>query len=368
MADTHPVKPIFTIQQITTQLEGTHTMINRREFITRGVAAASALAIPGLLAAQTARGSRKAAESAANPAPGKSPVIKLNNGVEMPTLGFGTYRAFEATATSVDTALRAGYRLVDTAAFYGNEEQVGEGIRRSGVQRAELFVTTKLWMADYGQEQTIRAFDVSLKKLGLDYIDLYLLHYPAPRHFDDTVAAYHAAEKLLAEGKIRAIGVSNFSAEHLRRLAQQASTTPAVNQIEIHPYFIQRELRAANAALGIVTQAWSPIGGIFINHPKNGNGIIHLLRDPKIAALAERYGKTTAQIVLRWHIQNGVATIPKSVQADRIQSNLEVFDFELTPADMVSMDAIDRGLRGGTDPEIFDMDYMRARQQAAAKS
>lgn len=299
----------------------------------------------------------------------RSPLITLNNGVDMPALGLGVLGRDtpELVTGAVETAIITGYRLIDTAASYGNERQVGEGIARSGVPRSDLFVTTKLWMAAYGFDEALRAFNASLKKLGLDYVDLYLLHYPTPRYFDSTVAAYKAAERLLKEKRVRAIGVSNFGAAHLKRLIDRTEVVPAVNQIEIHPYFPQQEMREANARLGIVTQAWSPIGGIFINHPRDSKAIVYLLKDPALGRIAEKYGRTPAQVVLRWHIQNGVAVIPKSVHLDRIAGNIAVFDFELNPADVDAIAKLDRNLRGGRDPETFDMDAMRTRA-AASKS
>jgi len=193
----------------------------------------------------------------------KGPVYRLNNGIEMPALGLGVFRSEpEKTEAAVQSAVANGYRLIDTAAAYMNEQQVGEGIRASGVIRDDIFVTTKVWITDYGYDQTLHAFDRSLRKLGLDYLDLYLTHWPVPSAFDETVATYKAAMKLLAQGRVRAIGVCNFSSDHLRNLIEQTGHIPAVNQIEVHPFFIQSELREANERLGIVTQAWSPIGGI----------------------------------------------------------------------------------------------------------
>lgn len=245
--------------------------------------------------------------------------------------------------------------------------QVGEGVRRSGVDRSEVFVTTKLWISDYGYESALRAFDASLEKLGFDYLDLYLLHWPVPSSFGATVAAYRAAEKLLADKRVRAIGVCNFNPDHLEKLVSQTGIMPAVNQVELHPLFNQCEVRKANASRGVVTQSWSPIGGIFINHPRDPKAIVYLLKDPTLGRIAEKYRKSPAQVVLRWHIQNGVAVIPKSVHPDRIEGNIAVFDFELQPADVDEIAKLDRNLRGGRNPETFDMDAMRARE-AASKS
>jgi diketogulonate reductase-like aldo/keto reductase len=194
---------------------------------------------------------------------GKSPVYRLNNGIEMPAFGLGVFRSKpEQTVAAVRSAVANGYRLIDTAAAYMNEQQVGEGIRLSGVPREDVFVTTKVWITDYGYDQTLRAFDRSLLKLGLDVLDLYLIHWPVPSAFDATIDAYRAALKLLEEGRVRAIGVCNFSSNHLNRLIEKTGHIPAVNQVELHPFFIQRELREANEKHGIITQAWSPIGGI----------------------------------------------------------------------------------------------------------
>src|SRR3954469_8269200 len=192
-----------------------------------------------------------------------SPLIALNNGVKMPALGLGVYQSKpEETVGAVATALKGGYRLIDTAPAYLNEREVGEGIRRSGIDRSEVFVTTKLWISDYGYDRTLRAFGISQRKLGLDYVDLYLLHWPVPSDFETTIASYKAAEKLLADGRVRAIGVCNFSPKDLQNLMARTSTVPAVNQVELHPFFILKELRDFDTAHGIITQAWSPIGGV----------------------------------------------------------------------------------------------------------
>jgi diketogulonate reductase-like aldo/keto reductase len=300
----------------------------------------------------------------------KSPSITLNNGVEMPQLGLGVYLTpGDQTTAAVSSAIASGYRLVDTAAAYGNEQQVGEGIRRSDVARADLFVTTKLWIADFGYEAALRAFDVSLGKLAMDYADLYLLHWPAPSSFEKTIAAYKAAEKLLADGKVRAIGVSNFNPDHLDRLMAEANVVPAVNQIELHPTFNQDNVTAANARLGIITQCWSPIGGIYSNHPADPNNIIRLLDHPVLVELAAKAGKTPAQLVLRWHVQHGRSVIPKSTNAERIAQNIDVFDFELDESDMRAIDDLDTGARGGSDPNVFDMAFLaeRAKKREASR-
>ncbi len=286
---------------------------------------------------------------------GISPVISLNNGIAMPALGLGVFQSSpEETVEAVEFAIANGYRLIDTAAAYFNERQVGEGIRRSGIDRSEIFVTTKLWLSDYGYESALRAFDVSLRKLGLDYVDLYLLHWPVPSDFDATVASYQAAKKLLAEGRVRAIGVCNHSPKHLENLIARTEVVPAVNQVELHPFFNQRELHAVHLRLGIVTQAWSPLGGVNVYAPADPNAVKNPLTHPAIVNLAAKYGKTPAQVVLRWHIQHGFSAIPKSVRPERIAENINIFDFQLTPEEIAAIDAMDTGVRGGPDPEIVD--------------
>ena len=284
-----------------------------------------------------------------------SPVLTLNNGVQLPALGFGVFRsAPEDTVAAVESALALGYRLIDTAAAYLNEREVGEAIVRSGVARHDLLIQTKLWISDYGYDSGLRAFDTSLRKLGLDSVDLYLLHQPMPNEWERTVAAYQAAEKLLADGRVRAIGVCNFSAKHLQELIARSSVVPAVNQVEVHPYFVQRELREAHARLGITTQAWSPLGGVNVYMPRDPRAPQNPLADPLIVALAARYGKTPAQIILRWHLQHGVSAIPKSVKPTRIAENFKVFGFALTSAEVAAIDALDTGVRGGPDPDVID--------------
>jgi diketogulonate reductase-like aldo/keto reductase len=283
---------------------------------------------------------------------GKSPLFTLNNGVEMPVLGLGVYQsAPDETVRAVESAINNGYRLIDTAAAYFNETQVGEGIRRSGVEHSELFVTTKLWISDYGYDSTLRAFDRSLRKLGLDHLDLYLLHWPVPTYFEATLASWKAAETLLAEGRTRAIGVCNFSEIDLQTLIDRSEVTPALNQVELHPFFAQPALREVDARLSVVTQAWSPIGGVKRYGAQEGQAVQDPLAHPTVVALAERYGKTPAQIVLRWHIEHGVAVIPKSVREVRIAENIDVFDFTLSPQDVGAIDDLDIGARGGPDPE-----------------
>jgi diketogulonate reductase-like aldo/keto reductase len=279
------------------------------------------------------------------------PSLTLNNGVRLPVLGLGVFQSPpEQTMAAVEAAIASGYPLIDTAAAYLNERQVGEGIRNSGIERSKLFVQTKLWISDYGYESALRAFDVSLRKLRLDYIDLYLLHQPMPTEFDDTVAAYRAAEKLLADGRARAIGVSNFSPDLLETLIARSEIVPAVNQAEVHPHFIQRELRDAHARLGVATQAWSPLGGVNVYMPADPGVVKNPLTNPVITGLASKYKKTPAQIVLRWHIDEGRSVIPKSVRPARIAENIDVFDFRLTTEELAAIDALDTGVRGGPDP------------------
>ena len=281
---------------------------------------------------------------------------KLNNDVTIPAIGLGVFQSPpEETISAVETALRDGYRLIDTAAAYGNEREVAEGIRRSGVARDEVFITTKLWISDYGFEAAKAGFAASLRRLDLDYVDLYLLHQPVPSDFENTIGAYKAAESFLAEGRARAIGVSNFSAAHLRRLIDRSEVVPAVNQVEIHPYFSQPALRAIHADLGILTQAWSPIGGILV-YVLGSDEARGPLADPIVTGLATKYDKTPAQVVLRWHMEHGISAIPKSIKAHRIAENFDVFDFSLTADEVATIDALDRGVRGGPDPEKLNRD------------
>ena len=241
----------------------------------------------------------------------RGPVIPLNNGVEMPAIGLGVFQTPpDATTAAVEEALRLGYRHVDTAAAYGNEREVGEGIRRSGLARDEVFIETKVWISDYGYDETLHAFDKGAGKLGVERLDLLLLHQPLPSAFDRTLGAYRALEALLADGRVRAIGVSNFMPEHLDRLLAEASIVPAVNQIEVHPYFQQTALQRLHAEHGILTQAWSPIGGI----TSYRGGAKSTFDDPTLQEIADRHGKTPAQVMLRWHLDEGRSAIPKSVR------------------------------------------------------
>ncbi len=277
--------------------------------------------------------------------------LTLNNGVTLPSIGLGVFQsAPEETAAAVAEALRVGYRHIDTAAAYRNEREVGEGLRRSGVDRDDVFLETKVWVSDYGYDQTLHAFEKATGKLGVETLDLLILHQPAPTRFDTTIAAYKALETLLADGRVRAIGVSNFMPHHLDRLLEATDVIPAVNQVELHPYFTQRDVQAADAAHGILTQAWSPIGGITF-YPGWGDDKRSVLQDPAIAEIAAAYEKSPAQVMLRWGIQQGRSVIPKSTNPARIAENFDVFDFELTAEELARIDALDTGVRGGPDPD-----------------
>ena len=279
--------------------------------------------------------------------------LTMNNGVEIPAIGLGVFQTPpEETVAAVVSALRTGYRHIDTAAAYFNEKQVGEGIRESGVPRDDVFVESKVWISDFGYDETLHAFDKSAAKLGVDQIDLLILHQALPSAFDRTVAAYQALETLLEDGKVRAIGVSNFMPEHLTALLEQTEVVPAVNQIELHPYFQQKDLVAFHHAHGILTQAWSPIGGITAYR----DGGKRSFDEPVILSIGAGYGKSAAQVMLRWHIQHGVQVIPKSTKPERIAENFAVFDFELTADEMASIDALDTGVRGGPEPDFITLD------------
>ncbi|WEO76540.1 aldo/keto reductase [Cryobacterium sp. SO2] len=265
--------------------------------------------------------------------------LQLNDGHTIPQLGFGVYKIPDALAAgAVQIALEAGYRHIDTAALYDNERGVGEGLARAALPRDEVFVTTKVWDDRHGYDQTLRAFDESLAKLGLDYVDLYLIHWPAPRQnlYIDT---YRALETLHAGGRARSIGVCNFHTHHLDRLLAETDIVPAVNQVELHPWLQQTEVRAYNAAHGILTEAWSPLA--------RGRAI----GNPVLETIGAQYGKSAAQVVLRWHLQLGNVVIPKSATPSRIRENLDVFDFTLTDADIAAITALDAGERTGMDPD-----------------
>ena len=281
------------------------------------------------------------------------PQLSLNNGVQMPALGFGVFQTPpEATAAAVAEALRVGYRHIDTAAAYANEKGVGEGIRRSSVTRGEIFIETKIWISDYGYEETLHGYDKAVRKLGVEQLDLLILHQPLSSAFERTLEAYRALETLLGDGRVGAIGVSNFMPTHLQRLLEVAKVVPAVNQIEVHPYFQQRELQEFDREHGIVNQAWSPIGGITFYR---GSGK-STLEDPAILAIAEVHGKTAAQVMLRWHLQEGRSAIPKSVKPARIAENFDVFDFELTGDELAAIDGLETGIRGGPEPDAITLE------------
>jgi 2,5-diketo-D-gluconate reductase A len=270
------------------------------------------------------------------------PNVTLNTGYSMPQVGFGVYKIpDDEVVDAVHTAFEAGYRSIDTATLYRNEEGVGAAVASSGLSREELFITTKLWNDDQGYDETLRAFDTSMDRLKLDYLDLYLIHWPVPAK-DRFVPTWRAFEKLHAEGRIRSIGVSNFQPHHLQRLFAETDIVPAVNQIELHPQLQQEQLRAFDAEHGIATEAWSPIG--------RGTD---LLEDSTITALAAKYDRSPAQVVLRWHLQLGNVVIPKSVTASRIRENIALFDFELTDEDLKQLEKLDAGTRLGPDPDVL---------------
>ncbi|MDQ1597200.1 MAG: 2,5-diketo-D-gluconate reductase [Microbacteriaceae bacterium] len=268
-------------------------------------------------------------------------VLPLNTGSSIPLIGLGTSPLTdEEVAPAVVTAVEAGYRHIDTAARYGNERGVGEGVRRSGIPREQLFITTKLDGVFQGDDRAIGGLDESLERLGLDYVDLLLIHWPLPQR-GQYVSTWHTFEKLFAAGKARAIGLSNFKPDHVATLVREAEVLPAVNQVQLSPYTPRLAERRANDLHGIVTESWSPIGA--------GND---LLSAPAIVAIAERIGKTPAQVVLRWHVQQSLVAIPKSANPKRIAQNIEVFDFELTAADLSSIAALDKGPAAGVDSDV----------------
>ncbi len=275
------------------------------------------------------------------------PTITLNNGRTIPQLGFGVFQIEpDKTADAVKTALDIGYRHIDTAEMYGNEKQVGEGIRNSGVDRDEVFVTSKLNNGFHEPDAARKAFEETLRDLGTDYVDLFLIHWPLPTRYDgDFVSTWKTLEEFARDGRARSIGVSNFQPAHLERLAAETDTVPAVNQIEVHPYLVNEKARAASLNNAIAVEAWSPIA--------QGK----VLDDPTIEKIASAVGKSTAQVVLRWHIQRGDIIFPKSVTPDRVKANFDIFDFELSAEDVDSINALDRGEEGrtGPNPDTFDM-------------
>lgn len=270
------------------------------------------------------------------------PTTRLSDGLTIPQLGFGVFQVPPDEAEQVvATALRAGYRSLDTAAAYQNEAGVGRAIAASGLERDDVYVTTKLWNDDQGYDEALRAFDRSLGELGLAQVDLYLVHWPVP-HAGRYVDTWRAFRKIKAEGRARSVGVSNFTEAHISRLADETGALPVLNQVELHPYLQQPELRAFHAEHGIATEAWGPLG-------QGGE----VLQDPVITGLADEYGKTPAQVILRWHLQLGNVVIPKSATPERIEANLDVFDVELADDDMAAIADLDRGERLGPDPETF---------------
>jgi diketogulonate reductase-like aldo/keto reductase len=280
--------------------------------------------------------------------------LTLNNGVEIPALGLGVFQTPpDETRDAVSAALASGYRLIDTAAAYGNERQVGEAVASSGLDRSEVFVETKIWISDYGYDETLHGFEKSAGKLGVDQIDLLILHQAFPSAFDRTIAAYRALETLLADGRVRAIGVSNFMVEHLDKLLDTTTVVPAVNQIECHPYFAQRPVQEFDSVHGILTQAWSPIGGITFYRD---SGHSSTLDDPVITPIALAHGKSPAQVMLRWGLQEGRSVIPKSTKPARIEENIDVFDFELSSDEMSGIAGLNTDRRGGPEPEVFTLE------------
>jgi 2,5-diketo-D-gluconate reductase A len=275
------------------------------------------------------------------------PDLSLNDGRTIPQLGFGVFQIDPAdTAEAVRTALEVGYRHIDTAEMYGNEKEVGEGMRSSALDRGDVFVTSKLNNGDHRPDDARRAFDATLEALGSDYVDLFLIHWPLPTRYDgDFVSTWKTFEEFYRDGRARSIGVSNFTPHQLRRLAHETEVVPAVNQIEVHPYFTHDEVRAYGTEHGIATEAWSPIA--------QGE----VLGDPTISRIAERVGKSTAQVTLRWHLQLGHIIFPKSVTPERVQANFDIFDFELTDEDLSLISALDKGEAGrtGPNPDTFDM-------------
>ena len=282
--------------------------------------------------------------------------ITLNNGVELPALGLGVFQTPpDETRASVEAALASGYRHIDTAAAYGNEKEVGEAIAKAELDRSEVFIETKIWISDFGYDQTLHGFEKSAAKLGVGQLDLLILHQALPSAFDRTLGAYRALETLLEDGRVRAIGVSNFMVEHLTGLLDKAEVVPAVNQIEVHPYFQQRAVQEFGTEHGILTQAWAPIGGITFYRD---SGHTSTLEDPVIQRIASTHGKSPAQVMLRWHLQQGRQVIPKSTKPHRIAENIDVFDFELSAGELAEIDALETGRRGGPEPAAVTLEAM----------
>lgn len=270
-----------------------------------------------------------------------SPTIKLNNGQAIPQLGLGVYKlATDVAEGLIHKAIEAGYRRIDTASFYGNEKEIGDGVRTSGLPREEIYVTTKIWNDDQGYDRTLEAIDESLNRLNIDYIDMLLIHWPKPAQ-DLYLETWEAFEKAVTAGKIRGIGVSNFQTTHLERLIAAGGTVPALNQVELHPGLQQKQLREFNAAHGVATEAWSPLArGRFDENAE-------------VVAIANKHGKSPAQIIIRWHLELGNLVIPKTATESRLKENISVFDFSLDAEDMTKIASLDSGLRTGPDPDEF---------------
>ena len=280
--------------------------------------------------------------------------LTLSNGVTMPALGLGVFQTPpDETREAALAALALGYRHIDTAAAYGNERQVGEAVQAADLDRSEIFLETKIWISDYGYDETLHGFEKSARKLGVDQIDLLILHQPLPSAFGRTLEAYRALETLLDDGKVRAIGVSNFMVEHLTMLLERATVAPMANQIECHPYFQQRGVQNLGAQHGMLTQAWSPIGGITFYRDGSHRST---LEDPVIGNIATAHGRTPAQVMLRWGLQHGRSVIPKSTKPSRIAENIDVFDFELSAEEMSTIDGLDTGRRGGPEPDAITLE------------
>jgi 2,5-diketo-D-gluconate reductase A len=271
------------------------------------------------------------------------PTIALNNGVQIPQLGFGVFQIPpDQTVEATRTALEIGYRHIDTAEMYGNEAEVGEAVRQSGIPREEVFVTSKLNNGFHARDAALKAFDGTLEALEFDYLDLFLIHWPLPGIDVDYVETWQAMEEMYRSGRVKAIGVSNFNPHHLRKLFADSEVTPTVNQIEVHPYLAQDDVRAFNADHEIITEAWAPIA--------KGK----VVGDATINRIAEKYGKTPAQVTLRWHVQRGDVVFPKSVTRSRVEENFDIFDFELDGTDMGDISGLNRDERTGPDPDTFD--------------